>query len=154
MCGDVQTGEEMPYNSFGQYLNPRTVGDLSGDAYRTSAEQLALRVEEFLYDTTSPRFGDAHFLAWSLAAFDHTKQGSGRAFDSVEYQDKETHNLPGIQSPPIPYRKGKTVEWRVTYERLLWDAGLVPNNYDGTQPLVKDSYVYVNVLPPAGSEEE
>lgn len=47
------------------------------DQYRTAAERLARRVEEYLHDRKSGVYMDPVFLDWAVSLFDREKSGSG-----------------------------------------------------------------------------
>lgn len=55
------------------------------DQYRTAAERLARRVEEYLFDRRSPNYQEPVFLSWAIAQFDNEKQGSGGPGHNVAY---------------------------------------------------------------------
>lgn len=80
----------------------------SSDQYRTAAERLTKRVEQFLYDDTSDLYHNFEYLGWAVAAFDHEKATS-RGYP-VEFDPQRARTLPDVRqsqfvsSAPIDVR--------------------------------------------------
>ena len=136
----------MPYDNFGKFYSERVQSYATGDPYRTSAEQLARNIEEFVYDTTSPVHLDLDFLAWSIDQFDRAKLGSARVFDVLSYKDG--HNSLDYIKAPIPVVGEGGIEYHVYYPIEKFYAGEVPNSADGTAPVVQENEVYQKVASP------
>lgn len=134
----------MPYDNHGRFYHTRILSDVR-DPYKSSAESLARAVEEFTYNTESPVYMDPQFLAWSVAQFDLSKQGSGRVFDVLDYE----HGKESIDylHPPLPSVTKDGLEYRVRYTREQFNNGEVPNSMDGTQPEVFENHVEQIVRP-------
>jgi hypothetical protein len=76
----------MPYSpQTGDWYADRVPSD-HYDTFKTAAEQLALDVEEYLFNTKSPNHMNPSFLSWAVARFDATKTSSGniRVLDYVK----------------------------------------------------------------------
>lgn len=59
------------------YRDRDQVIDWFSDQYRTAAERLARRVEEYLHDRRSTQYMDPVYLDWAVAMFDREKASSG-----------------------------------------------------------------------------
>lgn len=81
----------MPYNDDMVWVYEHKVPS-SGDAWRLSAERLAMDIETYLYDTQHPSYQRPEFLSWALARYDATKVSSGNAVDAILYYDPAAAN--------------------------------------------------------------
>ena len=142
----------MPYDNFGQWYHQRHITAQTNEPYRMSAEQFVMNVEEFLYNTTSSRYMDPYFLAWSIAQFDLAKHGSGRVYDYFQYP--ENQDAFKFQNPPIPTPTKDGLVYHVEYTREDFNNGLVPTSADGTAPLVDDHGVRQVVQSPDNSTQD
>ena len=59
------------------YADRDKVINWNSDQFRTAAERLARRIEEYLFDTESSVYRDDTYLSWCVAMFDQEKAGSG-----------------------------------------------------------------------------
>lgn len=69
------------------------------DTYRSAAEQLARRVEEYLFDTRAANYQNPIYLSWALAQFDHDKTGSGGPGHNREFDEDVALASPLVPSP-------------------------------------------------------
>ena len=148
MCYNVRSyqpaGVNMAYDNLGRYNHTRILSDVR-DPYKASAESLARSVEDFLYNTESHVYANTKFLAWAIAKFDASKQGSGHTWDSAEYVDSQA----SIEylNPPFVHVGDGVLEYRVEYSRDQFNAGEVPTSYDGTQVKVYENHVEQVIRP-------
>lgn len=91
------------------YRERDQVIDYFSDQFRTAAERLARRVEEYLFDRRSPNYSDPVFLSWAVAQFDHEKTGSGGPGHNVEFNRDVAERASAFSFEPgetvIPRRK-------------------------------------------------
>ena len=134
----------MAYDNLGRYNHTRILSDVQ-DPYKASAESLARSVEDFLYNTQSPVYANTKFLAWAIAKFDASKQGSGRPWDRLDYED--SHDSIEYLQPPFVHVGDGVLEYRVQYSRDQWNNGEVPTSYNGTQVKVYENHVEQVIRP-------
>lgn len=147
MCYNVCTptlGVNMAYDNLGRYNHTRVLSDVR-DPYKHSAETFVRACEDFLYNTESPVYGDTEFMAWAIAKFDASKQGSGRPWDVLDYLDSKD-SIPFL-NPPFIHAGDNSLEYRVRYSREQFNRGEVPRSYDGTAVKVYENHVEQVVRP-------
>lgn len=90
------------------------------DQYRTAAEKLARRTEEYLFDRQSPYYQDPLYLSWAVAMFDREKTGSG---GYIGPYDPERAS---VQKTPVkPHQQFSAADVEVHVPEAAHEAGYV-----------------------------
>lgn len=134
----------MAYDDLGRYVHTRILSD-TRDPAKASAESFVRSCEDFLYNTESPVYADTDFLAWAIAKYDASKQGSGRPWDVLDYLDSK--DSIDYLKPPFVSVSDEGIEFRVKYTLAEQEAGLVPRSYDGTPIHIYENHVEQVIRP-------
>lgn len=83
----------MPYSDVGVWFHSRRPED-QYDTWKSAAEAFVKATEEYLYDTKSPAYFNASFLAWHIGQYDVDKVSSGHAFNQATYDHEQAAAMP------------------------------------------------------------